>query len=61
MMGRTEAFGHRQRGGETGDVPTVSLEYTHARSEQDKEEEKGLPIAVVKDRARACRSMRCRW
>ena len=45
---RAEACGHRRRGGETGDVPTVSLDYTHRRSEQEKEE-KGMPIDVVKD------------
>ena len=46
---RAEASGHKKRGGETGDVPTVSLDHMYARSEQEKEEEKGMPIIVVKD------------
>ncbi len=49
MKGRAEAYGHRKRGGETGDVPTVSLEYVYTCSGQEKEEEKGMPIIVVKD------------
>ncbi len=40
VKGRAEAYGHRRRGGETGDVPTASLDYTRACSEQDKGEEK---------------------
>ncbi len=40
----------QERGGETGDAPTVSLDYVYMRSEQDKEEEKGMPIVVVKAR-----------
>ncbi len=46
--GRAEACGHRKRGCETGDVPSVSLDYTYMHSEQEKEEEKGMPIVVVK-------------
>ncbi len=41
--------GHRKRGGETGDVPTVKLDYMRMNSEQEKREEKGMPIIVVKD------------
>jgi hypothetical protein len=41
--------GRRKRGGETGDAPTVSLDYMFTHSEQEKEEEKGAPIVVVKD------------
>ena len=44
VKGRAEACGHRRGGGQTGDAPTVSLDYTHTRSEQEKEEEKGMPI-----------------
>ncbi len=43
--GRAEAYGRGKRGGETGDVPTVSLDYTYTHSEQ----EKGMPICAVKD------------
>ena len=71
VRGRAEAYGHRKRGGETGDVPTVSLDYTQVHSEQ-KEEEKGMPIVVVKDNktkmimakvvpSKGVRSMRWRW
>ncbi len=49
MKGRAEACGHRKWGGERGETPTVSLGYMYARGEQETEEEKGMPIAVVKD------------
>ncbi len=49
MKGLAEACGHRKRGGETGDASTVSLDYTNTHCEQEKEEEKGMPIIVVKD------------
>ncbi len=39
MKRRAEAYGHRNRGGETGDVPAVHLDHVCARSEQEKEEE----------------------
>ncbi len=32
-----------------GEAPTVGVGYTHARSEQQQEEEKGTPIIVAKD------------
>ncbi len=48
VRGRAQAHGHRKRGGETGDVPTVSLDYMYAHSEQEKEEEKGMPMLVAK-------------
>ncbi len=43
------AYGRRRRGGETGDVPTVSLDCMYMHSEQEKEKEKGMPIVGVKD------------
>ncbi len=46
--GRAETCGHKKRG-DGGDVPTVRLDYMYTRSEQEKEEEKGTPIIVVKD------------
>jgi hypothetical protein len=49
VKGRAEACGHRRRGGETGDAPTVSLDYMRTHSEPEKVEEKGTPIVVVKD------------
>ncbi len=71
MKGRAEVYGHKKRG-EGGDAPTASLDYTYARSEQEKEEEQGKPIIVVKDGktklvmakvvpSKGCRSMRWRW
>ncbi len=47
--GRAEAYGHRKRGGETGDLPTISLDCMYTHSEQEKEEEKGMPIIAVRD------------
>ncbi len=38
VKGRAEAFGHKKRGGDGGDVPTVNLDYTCMRSKQEKEE-----------------------
>ncbi len=49
MKGRAEAYGHKKIRGNVGDAPTVSLDYTHMPSEQEKEEEKGMPIIVVKN------------
>ncbi len=48
VKGRAEAYGNKKKG-EGGDAPTASVDYTHTRSEQEKEEEKGMPIVVVKD------------
>ncbi len=51
VKGRAEACG-RKKGADGGDVPTVSLYFMHARSEQEKDAEKGMPIVVVKDKQR---------
>ncbi len=32
-----------------GDAPTIVLDHMYTRSEQEKEEEKGMPIIVAKD------------
>ena len=32
-----------------GDVPTIGIDYMYMHSEQEKEEEKGMPIVVAKD------------
>ncbi len=50
--GRVEACGCRKRGGETRDVSTVGLDHTHTRSEQGKEEEKGMPHVVVENKTK---------
>ncbi len=31
-----------------GEVPTIGVDYTHTQSEQEKEEEKGMPIIGAK-------------
>ncbi len=50
VKGRAEAFGRvRKVHGESG-APTVGVDYMHTHSEQEKEEEVGMPIVVVKDR-----------
>ncbi len=36
VKGLAEACGHRKKGGETGDAPTVSLDYMHTCSEQER-------------------------
>ena len=38
VKGRAEAYGHKKRGGATGDVPTISLDYMYMHSEQEEEE-----------------------
>ncbi len=32
-----------------GEEPTIGVDYAYARSEQEKEEEKGTPVIVAKD------------
>ena len=49
MKGRAESCGHKKRGGDGRDVPTVSLGHVCVCGEQGEEEEKGTPIIVVKD------------
>ncbi len=49
VKGRAEAYGHKKRKAEGGAVPTVSLDYMCMHREQEKEEEKGMPIIAVKD------------
>jgi hypothetical protein len=47
--GRAEGYGHK--GGEESEreAPVIGIEHTHMHSEQEREEEKGMPIAVMKD------------
>ncbi len=46
---RVEACGHKMRGEDAGDAPTASLDYTHTNRGHEKEEEKGMPMVVVRD------------
>lgn len=48
VRGRAEAYPHRADEREK-DVPIASVDYMYMHSEQSKEEEKGMPIMVVKD------------
>ena len=49
VKGRAESYGHRRREGELGGVPVGGVDYMYMHSEQEKEEEKGMPIIVLKD------------
>ena len=49
VKGRAESCGHVKKVQNEGEVPTIGVDYTHMRSEQEKEEEKGMPIIVAKD------------
>ncbi len=42
-------YEHRKRGSEKGDVATVSLDYMYTRRRQEKVDDKGMPIILVKD------------
>ncbi len=45
--GRAE--GHTKKAQKEGKTPTIGVDYAHMHSEQEKEEEKGVPIVVAKD------------
>ena len=49
MKGRAESYGHKKKSGEESKTPVIGVDYTHTHSEQDKEEERGMPIVVIKD------------
>ena len=49
VKGRAESYGHRRREGEIGEVPIAGVDYMYMHSEQEKEEEKGMPIIVLRD------------
>ncbi len=49
VKGRAEAYGHRKREKEQGEVPTIGVDYMHMHSEQEREEEKGMPVIVMRD------------
>ena len=48
VKGRAEAYAHRKDAEEKG-VPVISLDYMYMRGEQERNEEKGMPILVIKD------------
>ncbi len=45
---RAEACGHVRNAIGESDAMTVGVDYMHTQSEQEKEEERGMPIAAVK-------------
>ena len=49
VKGRAESYGHAKKVQNEGDVPTIGIDYMYMHSEQEKEEEKGMPIVVAKD------------
>ena len=49
VKGRAESYGHVKKVQNEGDVPTIGIDYMYMHSEQEKEEEKGMPIVVAKD------------
>ncbi len=49
LKGRAEAYGRRAVSRDKTEAPRVSVDYVHMASEQDKEEEKGMPALVMKD------------
>ena len=54
VKGRAETHGHRAVKKSEVEVPKVSVDYMYMSSEQDKEEEKGMPVLVMK-------TVRRRW
>ncbi len=46
---RAESYWHVKKLHNEGDVPTKGIDYMYMHSEQEKEEENGMPIVVAKD------------
>ena len=49
VKGMAESYGHVKKVQNEGDAPKIGIDYMYMHSEQDKEEEKGMPIVVAKD------------
>ncbi len=49
VKGRAESCGHVTKLQNDGEAPTMGVDYMHTHSEQDKEEEKGMPSVVAKN------------
>ncbi len=49
MKGRAEAYGRVRKVIGQSNASTVGVDYAHMHSEQEKEEEVGMPIVVVKE------------
>ena len=48
VKSRAESYGHVKKVQNEGDAPTIGIDYMYMHSEQEKEEEKGMPIVVAK-------------
>ena len=49
VKGRAESYGHVRKVLRESDAPVIAIDYMYMHSEQEKEEEKGMPIIVMKD------------
>ena len=49
VKGRAEAYGHKTEKDKERSVPIVGIDYMYMHSEQEAEEEKGMPTLVIKD------------
>ena len=49
VKGRAETYGHRAVTKDKAEIPKVSVDYMYMSSVQDREEEKGMPVLVMKD------------
>ena len=47
--GRAETYGRRAVTRDKTEIPRISIDYVYTASEQDREEEKGMPALVMKD------------
>ncbi len=49
VKGRAESYGHVRKVQNEGDAPAIELDCVYMHSEQEKEEERGMPIVVAQD------------
>ena len=49
VKGKASSYGHPRNENDKGDIPKVCIDYMYMHSQQEKEEEKGMPILVMKD------------
>ena len=52
VRGKSKGRMHRRQAGAEKEIPTVSLDYTFVHGSQEENEEKGMPILVIKDQAK---------
>ena len=49
VKGRAESYGHSVKKTKEKEIPTIGMDYMYMHSNQEKEEEVGMPIIVMKD------------